>query len=291
MRRALATALVAVTLPALAAAPPRFFITGDGKVDVINAHSDEHVSVRYRRADGTYDDAAVGRLRALFRSRGDQKEGNLTLRLVEVLSHVQAMAGGKPLLLLSGYRSPTWNADLKQQGRAVAGGSMHTEGLAADLAFPRANLARLWKRVRALECCGAGYYQKEGFLHVDVGRPRFWEAATSRVDENLSAGNARVFARTDFDRYPAGDQLVVTLHGMTVPPVRIARAAHLGGTRVAVESDLPEHDGCFDVVPGARLRVPDAPAIPGRATLVLDTCEPRTEKTPATVETNAVEVR
>jgi len=37
-------------------------------------------------------------------------------------------------------------------------------------------------------------------VHVDVGKPRFWEAATSRADEDLSGGNARVFARTDFDR-------------------------------------------------------------------------------------------
>ena len=39
-----------------------------------------------------------------------------------------------------------------------------------------------------------GYYAKQGFMHVDVGKPRFWEATTSRTDEDLSGGNARVFA-------------------------------------------------------------------------------------------------
>ena len=291
MRRALVAALAALAVPC-AAGPPRFFVSGNGKLDVVNAHTDERVSVRYRRADGTYDDAAVGRLRALFRSRGDQKEGSLTLRLVEVMSWLEADAGGKPLVLLSGYRSPDYNADLKQQGRQVAGGSMHTEGLAADLAFPRPQLPKLWQQVRALDCCGAGYYAKEGFLHVDVGRPRFWEAATSRVDENLSAGNARVFARTDFDRYAAGEPILVTLHAMTVPPVRIARAAHLGDKKVSLESDVPERDGCLEVSGATTtLRVPEAPALQARTTLVLDTCEPRTEKTPATVETNPIEVR
>src|SRR5207244_10461498 len=124
-----------------------FFVAGDGHVDVVNAHTDEHASVRYRRPDGTYDDAALSRLRVLFRSRGDQKEGTVTLRLVELLSRVQALAGGKPLVLLSGYRSPAWNADLKSQGRAVAGGSMHTEGLAADLAFPSQKLQTIWPQV------------------------------------------------------------------------------------------------------------------------------------------------
>jgi hypothetical protein len=200
------------------------------------------------------------------------------------------MAGGKPLVLLSGYRSPGYNTDLKQQGRAVAGGSMHTEGLAADLAFPRGELAKLWQRVRALECCGAGYYQKEGFLHVDIGRPRFWEAATSRVDENLSAGNARLFARTEFDRYAAGEELRLTLHALTVPPVRIAREASLAGERVRVDADVPEVDGCWQVLEqGARLRVAAGPA--GRGVVVLRTCEPRTERTPETIETNPIEIR
>src|SRR3989449_9135716 len=82
-------------------------------------------------------------------------------------------------------------------------------------------------KVRALDCCGAGYYAKEGFLHLDVGQPRFWEPATSRVEENLSAGNARLFARTEFDRYAKGEEIVVTLHAMTVPPVRVGREARV----------------------------------------------------------------
>src|SRR5205809_5243917 len=192
--------VLALVTAARAGAPPRFFIMGDGRLAVVNAHTDEHVTVRYRREDDTYDADALARLRRVFRSGGDAREQDVSLRLIEVLSHVQKMAGGHPLVLLSGYRSPTYNQSLKNQGKQVAGGSMHTEGLAADLAFPRPQLPKLWHQVRDLDCCGAGYYAKEGFLHVDVGRPRFWEATTSRVDENLSAGNARMFARTEFDR-------------------------------------------------------------------------------------------
>jgi uncharacterized protein YcbK (DUF882 family) len=296
MRALLVVVLAVAGLAAAAAPPPRFFIEGDGRLTIVNAHTDEQVTVRYRLADGTYDQAALGRLRAFFRSSGDRKEIEVSLRLIEVLSRLQGMAGGKPLVLLSGYRSPDYNQDLKQQGRAVAGGSLHTEGLAADLAFPRPALASLWKRVRDLDCCGAGYYQKEGFLHVDVGRPRFWEAATSRVDENLSAGNARLFARTEFDRYDTDETIAVRLHALTVPPVRIGRAARLaGGTddgeRLTVEGDLEERDGCLEVpASGTRVRLPHAPAA-GRGKIVLTTCAPRAEQTPETVETNAIEVR
>ena len=215
MMRALLAVLVLAAV-ASAAPPPRFFIMGDGHLAVVNAHTDERLTVRYRREDGTYDPDALARLRRVFRSSGEAREQDVSLRLIEVLSHVQKMAGGHPLVLLSGYRSSDCNKALKDQGKQVAGGSMHTEGVAADLAFPRPQLPKLWHQVRDLDCCGAGYYAKEGFLHIDVGRPRFWEATTSRVDENLSAGNARMFARTEFDRYVGGEPIAVTLHALTV---------------------------------------------------------------------------
>ena len=291
MMRALLAVLVLAAV-ASAAPPPRFFIMGDGHLAIVNAHTDEHLTVRYRREDGTYDADALARLRRVFRSGGDAREQDVSLRLIEVLSHVQKMAGGHPLVLLSGYRSPTYNQSLKNQGKQVAGGSMHTEGLAADLAFPRPQLPKLWHQVRDLDCCGAGYYAKEGFLHIDVGRPRFWEATTSRVDENLSAGNARMFARTEFDRYVGGEPITVSLHALTVPPVRVARVAKLvadgGGQReVRFEGD---GDGCLEAVStGAHFQIAEAPGI-GRGHLVLATCEPRPERTPETVETNVIEV-
>jgi len=276
-------------LPALLLAS-RFFVMGDGTLSLVNAHTDERATVHYRRKDGTYDSAELSHVRHVVRSQGDAREIDVSLRLVEVLSWLEHSAGGKPLVVLSGYRSPDYNQGLKAQGKAVAGGSLHTEGLATDLAFPRDQLPRLWHRVRDLDCCGAGYYAKEGFLHVDVGRPRFWEATTSRVDENLSAGNARMFARTEFDRYATGEGMAVTLHAITVPPVLIRREATLAGERLRVDAELPEHDGCYEVgASGARLRVSGAPRV-HRAPVVLSTCEPRSERTPETVETNPIEV-
>ena len=275
---------------AAAALLPRFFVMGDGKLAVVNAHTNERASVVYRRVDGSYDTDALKRLRHVFASNGGGDEIDIPLRLVEVLSAVQEMSKRRELVLVSGYRSPTYNKGLKSKGRQVAGGSMHTEGLAADLAFPREILKDLWLEVRKLDCCGAGYYAKEGFLHVDVGKPRFWEAATSRVDENLSAGNARVFARTEFDRYERGETIVVTLHGITVPPLRIAREARLG-ERVVPVAGGNDAGSCIEVDgPAVRLRVAGADAVQ-RGALALQTCDPRVEQTPERVETGPLDVR
>ncbi len=305
--------VVALAAPARSAAPARFFIMGDGNLALVNGHTDERVRARYRQADGNYDAAALSRIRRLFRSRTDQREGVLSLRLVEVLSALQQRARVSELVLVSGYRSPQFNDALRRDGKQAAGGSLHTEGLAADLAFPRPRLAPLWHALRDLDCCGVGLYERESFLHVDVGRPRFWEAATSRVSENLSAGNARLFARTEFDRYRREEPIVVTLHAMTVPPVAIARAARLVPThgppavlQVEREGDgappaatpgataraeaSPDLDrGCLTMMPGDRLTLQGAVAT-ARARIELATCEPRSGRTPATVETNPVDI-
>jgi uncharacterized protein YcbK (DUF882 family) len=280
--------------PAPAAAAPRFFLAGDGTLAVTSAHSGETVTVTYRGADGSYDAAALAKIRRVMRSR-DGAEGDVSLRLVELLAWVYRSRGKQALRIQSGYRSPDYNEAIRARGARAAGGSLHTEGLAADVAFPAKELRPLWMKVRALECCGAGYYQSNGFLHLDVGRPRFWEPATSKVEENLSAGNARLFARTEFDRYPPGEPVVVTLHALTLPPVLIAKEATLvDGDRVrpvGVEAPTGEREGCLDVTEhGVRLRVTGAAAVE-RGRIVLRTCTPRVERTPATIETNPIQVR
>jgi len=291
--RVLGVAVVVVASVASAAPLQRFFVMGDGALAIVNAHTGERADVRYRRADGSYDPAALARIRRAFRSSGDEGEGKASLRLIEVLSYVQKTSRVKPLTLMSGYRSPEYNEGLRTQGVRAAGGSLHTEGLAADVAFPRKLLRPLWMKVRALDCCGAGYYAKDGFLHIDVGRPRFWEPATSRVEENLSAGNARLFARTEFDRYAVGEEIVVALHAMTVPPVRVGREGRfVPDTGEAAAVTLEDTSGeCAEVAAsGLAVRVHGV-SHASRGRLEFATCEPRGERTPGVVTTNAVEIR
>src|SRR5262249_42199499 len=111
------------------------------------------------------------------------------------------------------------------------------------------------------------------------------------VDKNLSAGNARIFVRTEFDRYARGEPMVVTFHAMTDPPVRVAREARLGTQAVTIESDQPLRDGCFDIASDrSRVRVAGAEPVP-RATLQLRTCEPRVARTPQVIDSNPIEVQ
>src|SRR5262249_45842961 len=148
----------------------------------------------------------------------------VSLRLVELIDFVEDRWQPKSIHLISGYRSGEYNAALIAHGGKQARTSMHTEGLAADLRFAGLDQRQLWLALRELECCGTGYYKTNGFLHLDVGKPRFWEEGTSRVGENLSRGNARVIARTEYDRYASLDGAAIRLHAVTLRPLRIARS-------------------------------------------------------------------
>jgi uncharacterized protein YcbK (DUF882 family) len=285
----------------------RFFFAGDGEIALQNAHTGEVVRVRFREADGSYSKPALARIDRLLRSRADGATTSMSLRLIEAIDHFEDEAKPSKILVHSGYRSPTYNDAIIARGGGAAKASMHTEGLAVDATFRGVDARKLWDRIRALECCGVGFYQKSGFLHLDAGQPRFWEETTSRVSEDLSADNARVFARTEYDRYGSDETVQVRLHSVTLLPLRIEPRAELvadhadpAAATLATVALVPEQgaeqekDGCLTIRGRGKispaLRVPALNMTVARGRLRLRTCAPRLGKTPPTIETNPIEI-
>lgn len=284
---------------------PRFFFAGDGRLRLSHAHFSTTLDVQYRRSDGTYDPAALAQINHFFRSREDGREAPIALRLVELLGYVESHYHPRQMTLLSGFRSPEFNEDLRAAGAQAAQTSLHTQGLAADVTMSGLDLRRLWTQLRSQRTGGAGYYRSGHFLHLDTGPPRFWEETTSRVGENLSAGNARIFARTDFDRYQSLDGALITLHSVTAFPILIASEGRIAGpdgdTTVTLEpagQAFTRQDGCFAIANPAQeyaLRVVSATHAATtartntRSHVVLATCAPRVEKTPLEFDSNPIE--
>jgi len=284
---------------------PRFFFAGDGRLRLSHAHFGTTLDVRYRRADGSYDPDALREIRHFFRSREDGREGAVSLRLIELLGYVEDRFHPRQMTLLSGYRSPEFNEDLRAAGGQAAQTSLHTQGLAADVAMSGVDLLRVWRQLRELRTGGAGYYRKGNFLHLDTGPPRFWEETTSRVSENLSAGNARIFVRTDFDRYATIDGAVLSVYSVTAFPLLLSAQARIvgprGGSDVTLEAlgdGIERRDGCLAITKPTdayqlRVRRPEADAenrSDERPHVLVATCEPRIERTPMEVESNPIEV-
>jgi uncharacterized protein YcbK (DUF882 family) len=293
------------TLRPPTAALPRFFLAGSGRLVLHHGHFGTTLDVRYRRADGTYDADALAQIGHFFRSREDGRETAVDLRLIELLAYIHDHYHPRQMILTSGFRSPEFNADLRNAGGGVARASLHTEAMAADIMFTGLDMRRLWQQLRVLHSGGAGYYRSGKFIHIDTGPARFWEETTSRVGEDLSAGNARIFTRTDFDRYPRVDGAAVRLHSVTAFPLLIAAEAAVvdsaGSMAVTLQptsNAIALQDGCFAVAAPAQtyeFRVARTAADASSATrtqahLVLHTCEPRIGKTPAEIESNEIEI-
>src|SRR5262249_33670082 len=160
------------------------FLAGSGRLMLQHGHFDTTLDVRYRRADGSYDPQALAQIEHFFRSREDGRQTPIDLRLIEMLSYIHDHYHPRPIILTSGFRSPEFNADLRNNGGGVAQASLHTEAMAADIMFTGLDMRRLWQALRTLHSGGAGYYRKGKFIHIDTGPPRFWEETTSRVAEN-----------------------------------------------------------------------------------------------------------
>jgi uncharacterized protein YcbK (DUF882 family) len=79
-----------------------------------------------------------------------------------------------PFHVISCYRSSKTNAALRANGRAVAERSLHMLGKAADVRIPGVSLDDLHRAAVARKAGGVGYYSGPSFVHVDVGRVRYW---------------------------------------------------------------------------------------------------------------------
>jgi uncharacterized protein YcbK (DUF882 family) len=84
------------------------------------------------------------------------------------------MESGAPFHVFSGYRSPKTNSELAQLSNGVAKKSLHMRGMAADVRLPGRALSDLKHAAASLKLGGVGYYPKSDFIHVDVGRVRYW---------------------------------------------------------------------------------------------------------------------
>ncbi|WP_188484482.1 D-Ala-D-Ala carboxypeptidase family metallohydrolase, partial [Marivita lacus] len=84
----------------------------------------------------------------------------------EAMDKLQALRDrlGKPLIVRSGYRSPSHN-------RAVGGAtrSKHLDGAAFDIAMANHDPVAFEAAARAVGFLGFGTYPRSGFMHIDLG--------------------------------------------------------------------------------------------------------------------------
>lgn len=148
--------------------------SGDGVIGMHDVQSREFFNVIYRDNGGQYDEEALAVIDHIFRCHGGQEEFPISLKLVELIDHIQDHFGAKEVKVISGYRSPNYNKKLRRRSRRVARESLHMEGMAADIIVPGISARELAKFAKTLNAGGVGYYGRRAFVHVDVGPVRHW---------------------------------------------------------------------------------------------------------------------
>ncbi len=81
---------------------------------------------------------------------------------------------GRPVHIISGYRSQSTNSMLRAHNRRVARNSYHIQAMALDVRLPDGRVSDLYHAACSLGAGGVGYYPRSNFVHVDSGPVRYW---------------------------------------------------------------------------------------------------------------------
>jgi uncharacterized protein YcbK (DUF882 family) len=96
-------------------------------------------------------------------------------KLLDILWTIQGEMGRKGVYeVISGYRSPTTNRQLRKNSSGVAGKSLHMRGKAIDVRFSGIDTDQIQQCAIEMRAGGVGYYAKSDFVHLDTGEYRTW---------------------------------------------------------------------------------------------------------------------
>jgi uncharacterized protein YcbK (DUF882 family) len=154
--------------------PARAALPGARSLALLHTHTHEKIDLVYA-TDERFDPAALGSLNRFLRDHYSGEVGVIDPRVFDLLHRVQQVLGSAgAFAVISGYRCPATNAQLRATGGGVATRSLHMDGRAIDVRLPGVPLADLRDAALSLRAGGVGFYPREQFVHLDTGRLRSW---------------------------------------------------------------------------------------------------------------------
>jgi len=167
-------AAVAGLLPRSGFATSKNISAGEKSLSFYNTHTGEKLKTVYW-AEGNYLDGSLDEINYILRDPRNNQVHAIDPRLLDLLFAIRKeIDANQPFHVISGYRSADTNAFLRAHSSGVAENSLHLVGQAIDIRSPGRTLSNLRKAAIALKGGGVGYYPKSDFVHVDIGRVRYW---------------------------------------------------------------------------------------------------------------------
>jgi uncharacterized protein YcbK (DUF882 family) len=174
-----AAAAAATLIPAKARAAASIPV-GKGPertLSFFNTHTGERLKTTYC-SGGCYRPEALQELNHIMRDFRANEIKPIDPQVFDLLNELGGtLETDQPFHIISGYRSAQTNAMLRERGGAstgVASHSLHMVGQAIDIRVPGVKLDHLRDAAKSLKIGGVGFYPDLNFVHVDVGRVRYW---------------------------------------------------------------------------------------------------------------------
>jgi len=144
----------------------------DKILNMYNIHTSESLNIKYY-SSGVYDRNALNKINYFLRCHYTNEVKEIDIKVLDLLCNIKNIVDkDKKVYIISGYRSAAYNEFLIRQGRNVSKNSLHLQGLAIDFSIEEVNTYELSRIARSLAAGGVGKYPE--FVHIDVGRLRYW---------------------------------------------------------------------------------------------------------------------
>jgi uncharacterized protein YcbK (DUF882 family) len=278
----------------------RFFLMGSGTLHLKNLRNEREARIQLLNRDGSFNEKGFDQADQVFGFPTEEKGEHFSPRLLFMLSYFSDhVAPGKMVTIESGYRSPDYNKKIREKGANAAKTSAHIDGMALDFWLEGVDGKELWEMVRAKNCCGVGHYGGKT-IHLDAGRPRYWEAATSGTRSEQPDNNRHIFLSTDFDRYGLGEKITLSLSGISTfgfgvrPTVHVYRPVDAEKAIATLRIKTRDETGCILINDHKTSRFLYT-ALPhelpvGRYRIKIEFCERPFPQMPTEVSSNEIEL-
>jgi uncharacterized protein YcbK (DUF882 family) len=156
-------------------APPRpFFSPAHKTLSFEHVHTGDKLKLTYFER-GRYIKDALQEINYLLRDYHTDDIHPIDTALLDQLFDLKQTLGiNKPFHIVSGYRSPFTNAQLRKHSHGVAEHSFHMQGRAIDIRVEGVQTKTIRNAALAMVRGGVGYYPHNNFVHLDTGEFRTW---------------------------------------------------------------------------------------------------------------------
>jgi uncharacterized protein YcbK (DUF882 family) len=173
-RQFLSAAVLTATAMVLDPSKMSWALGGQRSLSFYHTHTGERLDIIYGWP-GLYDPIALEEINHFLRDFRTGEVHPIDPKLLDTLCAIRQKFGGQGTFeVISGYRSPKTNRQLRRRSSGVAKHSLHMDGKAIDIRLKGVLTRKIQQCALGMKCGGVGFYAKSDFVHLDTGRVRFW---------------------------------------------------------------------------------------------------------------------